>query len=187
MVANRVGCSDDNCCVPISKNKCLREAVRQSGGNVISFHHVCGPLHNMRKKWQPDRPQKLWEDDKMFVLTVAVDRIGDAVQAGGVAYDLLATVVVAAQGLFLGASDAEAHRAFVLRWLGRRWRHDVSRRGSWNRNRRSGRGSRRDHLRERASESSWDRGCRCCTHRTRDRSDQGRSLEIPSREIARVV
>ena len=83
---------------------------------------------------------------KCFVLTVAVDRIGDAVQAGGVAYDLLATVVVAVQGLLLGASDAEAHRAFVLRWFGRRWRHDVSRRGSWNRNRRSGRGSRRDHL-----------------------------------------
>ena len=84
---------------------------------------------------------------KCFVLTVAVDRIGDAVQAGGVAYDLLATVVVAAQCLLLGVSDAEAHRAFVLRWFGRRWRHDVSRRGSWNRNRkRSGRGSRRDHL-----------------------------------------
>ena len=32
---------------------------------------------------------------KCFVLTVAVDRIGDVVQAGGAAYDLLAAAVVA--------------------------------------------------------------------------------------------
>ena len=76
-----------------------------------------------------------------------MDRIGDAVQAGGVAYDLLAAVVVAAKGLLLGASDVEAHRALVLSWFGRRWRHDVSWRGSWNRNwKRSSRGLRRDHL-----------------------------------------
>lgn len=50
----------------------------------------------------------------MVTLTVAVDGVGDAVDAGGVAHDLLPTVVVASQRFFLSFREVGAHGAVVL-------------------------------------------------------------------------